>query len=504
MDPQDPQRILIVDDEPLTAEYMERLLEPLPAKVEIRHDWDTALKFAQEWLPHLLILDVVLQGDVDGFEIARKLREVKPREVNRTAGIPILFVTGKRTKEIASRFSDLDSDSFLYRDDLSKYLLSQARSLLRRPSAPIYPLASPDATLSILCLPGSSELVMRLSGDTSRLEVAKCKEPITAASFVERGRWPVSTEWRAMASNYGSALFRSIFSSTEAIKLYSDAAGAAGGAANLRLQITAPDDLLRVPFEFLYEQKPPDDTFYLVLRHPFSRCVTGRNIKHLPLGRRFLNDLGKTTLRMLVIGSDPRGDLDKVRDEIESVKTKVESGFGSRGIRAQVEVIPPEAASYEEVCKALNRCEYHMVHFAGHGFYSPESPDASGLRLFSEGDHNREACLTADDLARLLRNSNVRFLYLSCCQGGEAAGTELQGHYDLLGLADGALRAGVPSVLTFRFAQKDVDMEALASTFYEELIKDGDPDRALRTTRDAKKVPAGNDRWISPVLFIQH
>jgi CheY-like chemotaxis protein len=498
MHPQDLQRILIVDDEPLAAQYMEKLLEPLPAKVEIRREWTRAIEFAKGWLPHLLILDVVLQGDVDGFEIARQLREV-----NRMADIPILFVTGKASKEIASRFADLDSDSFLYRDDLSKYLLSQARSLLRRPSAPIYPRASPDVTLSILCLPGSSEMVMRLSGDTSRLEIARSEIRIEAASFVERERWPVNTEWRAMTSNYGDALFRSIFHDSNAIKLYSEAVAAAGSPANLRLRITAPKELLKVPFEFLYDKDTTDDQFYLVLRHPFSRCVTGRIIKHTPLGRRFLRELGKATLRMLVIGSDPRGDLARVRDEIKSVKAIIESDFGSSGIRSHVDVIEPEGASYEEVCSALNGCDYHMVHFAGHGSHFPESPDSSCLTLFSKSDRNKEEYLTASDLARLLRNSNVRFLYLSCCQGGEAAGADRQGHYDLLGLADGALRAGVPSVLTFRFAQKDVDMEDLASTFYTELTKDGEPDRALRATREARKVPLWNDRWISPVLFNQ-
>jgi len=496
MDALEKRRILVVDDEPPLAEQVHDLLEPI-ADVEERHDGASAIQRAQEWLPELIVLDVIL-GDMDGFEVCRRLRE-EPK----TKGIPILLVTDKRSRNIFSRLTDFGSDSFLYREDFGKYLLGHVRTLLLTPAPETYPPAEPDVTLSILCLPDSARVVMRLSGDNSRLDVIECESPINPNDFCDPVDTPRAEAWREMASRCGGMIFRSLFSTRDATRIYEAAVRAAGKPSNLRLRIATPDDLLRVPFEYLHDKDSADDIFYLVLRHPFARLVTGREISRIPLGRHFFNRLGRRSLPILLIGSDPDSDMTKVSEEIQTVKQTLESGFRRRGIHPIVDVIAPEEANYEDVVTRLEGCKYQIVHFAGHGQYNPEAPDSSSLTFFPKGNRNGCAYLKADELARLLRDSDVRFLYLSCCESGAAAGTERQGRYDLLGLADGALRGGAPSVLTFRSAQKDVDLAPLASTFYEKLTQDGDLDRALWLTRLAKKDPPGNNRWISPGLFIQ-
>ncbi len=83
------EKILIVDDDPDTIKFINIFLkrqgyEPIEAQCGL-----DALKLANEQLPDLIILDVMMPG-LDGFEVARILRR-QPE----TALIPILMFTAK-------------------------------------------------------------------------------------------------------------------------------------------------------------------------------------------------------------------------------------------------------------------------------------------------------------------------------------------------------------------------------------------------------------------------
>ena len=69
-------RILIVEDEVSIAELEKDYLELSGFEVEMEHTGDGGLVRAMNEEYDLLILDLMLPG-VDGFEICRKVREVK-------------------------------------------------------------------------------------------------------------------------------------------------------------------------------------------------------------------------------------------------------------------------------------------------------------------------------------------------------------------------------------------------------------------------------------------
>jgi CheY-like chemotaxis protein len=80
------KRILIVEDEPLTAFDNENMLGDAGYEVVATHDgFDEAIAALEAHKIDLILSDVRLSGDRTGIELAEEAR---------TRGIPLLFVTG--------------------------------------------------------------------------------------------------------------------------------------------------------------------------------------------------------------------------------------------------------------------------------------------------------------------------------------------------------------------------------------------------------------------------
>jgi len=117
--------ILIVDDEERNRKLLHLMLEPEGYQICFACDADQTFAAVAEELPDLILLDVMLPG-VDGFEIARLLKE-DPR----TADIPIIMVTAHDGR--AARVAGLSSgaEEFLTTPvDLAELQL-RVRNLLR-------------------------------------------------------------------------------------------------------------------------------------------------------------------------------------------------------------------------------------------------------------------------------------------------------------------------------------------------------------------------------------
>ena len=116
-------RILIVEDEEAIAELEKDYLELSGFGVEIENNGETGLKRALEEEFDLLILDLMLPG-VDGFEICRKVREVK--------NTPIIMVSAKKDDIDKIRGLGLGADDYITKPFKLGELCSRIRALLRR------------------------------------------------------------------------------------------------------------------------------------------------------------------------------------------------------------------------------------------------------------------------------------------------------------------------------------------------------------------------------------
>jgi len=94
-------RVLIIEDEALTALYLASLLEEIGAgQIGVAHSEAEAYRLAGELRPTLIVADVNLGHGGSGLRAARRL-------VEQEGGIPVIFVTGNRQQIERELFDDV-------------------------------------------------------------------------------------------------------------------------------------------------------------------------------------------------------------------------------------------------------------------------------------------------------------------------------------------------------------------------------------------------------------
>jgi len=79
-------RVLLVDDEPMLTEVLERYLKREDFEVATATDGEQALALARRWGPDLVVLDLMLPK-LDGLEVCRILRA--------ESRVPIVMLTAR-------------------------------------------------------------------------------------------------------------------------------------------------------------------------------------------------------------------------------------------------------------------------------------------------------------------------------------------------------------------------------------------------------------------------
>ncbi|MGD2049780.1 MAG: response regulator transcription factor, partial [Chloroflexota bacterium] len=117
-------RILVVDDEPKLVRLIQEVLTATGFEVVSTGSGEKAIEMVALEQPDLVLLDIVLTGDVDGFEVARRVREF--------SDVPIIMLTAKAKESDLLRGFDAGTDDYITKPFSSKELLARIRAVLNR------------------------------------------------------------------------------------------------------------------------------------------------------------------------------------------------------------------------------------------------------------------------------------------------------------------------------------------------------------------------------------
>jgi len=494
-------KILIVDDDATFVVFLRDILEAQGYQVHAARNGPEGLEKASQEKPDLIILDVMMP-QMDGYKVCRRLKKDTA-----TARIPILMLTAKSQVKEKVKGLTTGADDYLPKPCDKEELEARIEALLRRfPRR--FSLEDPKSICTFSLLASEKQTIhTSLSGaDTFECDSANPLDigPHDVARYDRRLRNACrADDWRFQAKDIGQALYASLFGRhLKVTGCYNRASGKVSRERDLRIVFKSPQELLRLPFEFIY-----DDPDYLALRHPLSRFVVGVHTTRSPLSARLFNAMmdERRKLRVLLIASNT-GSIDGVDREVAELNDKLKELVPDSGIETyEIRYLPTEKATYERVRRELRRCKYHVVHYAGHGRYDAQSAEESSLYFWEKEKRQGEVmALKASELALLVRDSAVKFVYLSCCLGAATGEPAQLLDDDFLGLADSLIGAGVPSVLGFRWPVSDQGARLLASSFYESLFSQGNLDVALLEARCRVAERDRNEKaWISPILIAQ-
>jgi two-component system KDP operon response regulator KdpE len=120
------QKILVVDDEPKLVRLLWEVLTATGFEVVSTRSGREAVSLAALEQPDLILLDVVLADEVDGYKVAKQVREFSE--------VPIIMLTARIEEDDLLSGFDAGAADYITKPFSSKELLARVRAVLKRAS----------------------------------------------------------------------------------------------------------------------------------------------------------------------------------------------------------------------------------------------------------------------------------------------------------------------------------------------------------------------------------
>lgn len=117
-------RILIVDDESKMVRLLREILTATGYEAFAASSGVQAIQMVAREQPDLIILDIILDGEMDGYRVAQRIREFSE--------IPIIMLTIKHKESDLLQAFECGADDYLTKPFSSKELLARLRAVLKR------------------------------------------------------------------------------------------------------------------------------------------------------------------------------------------------------------------------------------------------------------------------------------------------------------------------------------------------------------------------------------
>jgi CheY-like chemotaxis protein len=524
-----PIRILILDDELIWRNQLAELLEEEGHIVQSAENLSQARARLAGGQFHLAVIDILLEGknfllegEESGLDLLQDISRLN-QEPGRFCG-PVIF-TGNATQDNAIKALQQGAFYYLEKSEdpivlkrgregkgfVAQELLRVTRKVLRRvllERSRLYEqgqytlrfdLAPGQKTRATLTGPAgfSAESTRPFDVDIDRFsDRADDLQFHFAAEDLE-----ARLKWRPRAKDIGNDLHERTFAQDAELTRCLAVARTRSGRNPLHIVFHGSRGLIRLPLELL-----PGETDYSIMENPLVRSISDvRTVRERGIDRVFLEETPE--VKILLIGSNTDPPIPGVDEEIVLLSETLPRIFSSRGFNCAVRTISTQEATYDNVYDCLRQCQYHIVHYAGHGFHNERRSDESGIAFWEKPNSSgRVKPMPIRVLRNLLQRSDTRFFYLSSCVGAKGtaeASVRLKGD-DFQSIVEGLVRTGISGVLGYRWNVWDTEARQLALAFYENLLTDLRLDLALFNARRVlQEDNYYNETWASPVLVTQ-
>jgi two-component system KDP operon response regulator KdpE len=122
------EKILVVDDEPRMVRLVSEVLRAVGYQVVAASGGESAIEMVALEQPELVLLDILLPHDLDGYEVCRRIREF--------SDVPVIMLTAKAQENDVLRGFDVGADDYLTKPFSAKELVARVMAVLRRTQRP--------------------------------------------------------------------------------------------------------------------------------------------------------------------------------------------------------------------------------------------------------------------------------------------------------------------------------------------------------------------------------
>lgn len=120
-------RVLIAEDEMVTAIFLKKIFEEAGCSViDVVSSGEAALESVRMELPDFIVMDIMLEGELDGIETVRKIQLIH--------NVPIVYITASTDDESISRAMDTGPVDYLAKPvqvPKVKILVNKIQELIR-------------------------------------------------------------------------------------------------------------------------------------------------------------------------------------------------------------------------------------------------------------------------------------------------------------------------------------------------------------------------------------
>ena len=116
--------VVVIEDDPHIADLVDLYLRRDGYRVLLARDGEQGLRLINQEDPWIVILDVGLPGELDGFDVCRQIRA--------KGNLPVLFLTARDDEVDRILGLELGADDYLAKPFSPRELVARVRAILRR------------------------------------------------------------------------------------------------------------------------------------------------------------------------------------------------------------------------------------------------------------------------------------------------------------------------------------------------------------------------------------